>query len=278
MRILTFLIFSALLLASAGSFAQAVRVMTYNIRYDNPGDGINRWENRKHKVTALIREYDPDIIGVQEALLHQLNDIKSELKDYEFFGVGRDDGKEKGEYSAVFYRKKRFKVLKQETFWLSKTPDVPGSKDWDAAITRVVTWGRLRDQKTKSEFLMVNTHFDHVGKESRKQSAALLKNKVAELSDDMPVIITGDFNFTRTQPPYEVMMDPQPIRLLDAAPADTPGTSCGFEVGARQCAAIDYIFYTSRWLPSGYRVVQDNDGSYYPSDHLPVIVSLELKK
>ena len=137
MRILTFLIFSALLLASAGSFAQAVRVMTYNIRYDNPGDGINRWENRKHKVTALIREYDPDIIGVQEALLHQLNDIKSELKDYEFFGVGRDDGKEKGEYSAVFYRKKRFKVLKQETFWLSKTPDVPGVSAGAASNSRM---------------------------------------------------------------------------------------------------------------------------------------------
>lgn len=274
MRILTiFLAFAA-----SGLMGQPIKVMTYNIRYDNAGDGENAWSNRKENVCNLLKKYDPDIIGVQEALLHQLQDISASLDSHRFFGVGRDDGKEKGEYSAIFIRKDRFKVLEENTFWLSKTPDVPGSKDWDAAITRVVTWGRLEDLKTKEVFLMVNTHFDHIGKESRKQSAALLTEKAASLANGDPVIITGDFNFTRDQPPYKVMMESQKIRLVDAAPASTPGTSCGFVVNARRCNAIDYIFHTRQWRAGDYQVVQDNDGKHYPSDHLPVIVKLELKK
>lgn len=274
MRILTILF----VLAATVLMGQPIKVMTYNIRYDNPGDGENAWGNRKEKVFSLLKKYDPDIIGVQEALLHQLQDISAELKGYEFFGVGRDDGKKKGEYSAIFIRKNRFRILEQNTFWLSKTPEVPGSKDWDAAITRVVTWGRLEDLKTRKLFLMVNTHFDHIGKESRRQSAALLKEKAASLSNGDPVIVTGDFNFTREQPPYEVMMDSRKFRLEDAAPASTPGTSCGFVVNARPCNAIDYIFHTSHWRSDDYVVVQDNDGKHYPSDHLPVMVSLELKE
>lgn len=266
-----------LLCFAASAVAQPVQVMTYNIRYDNPRDGVNQWGNRKEKVFALIEKYNPDIIGVQEALHNQLKDIADNLEQYEYFGVGRDDGKQKGEHAAIFVRKDRFKVLEQNTFWLSKTPDVPGSKDWDAAITRVVTWGRLRDKKTRKTFVMVNTHFDHVGKESRKQSAALIKEKVLALSKNLPVVITGDFNFRRDAPPYGVMMQPSGLRLIDSAP-DTPGTSCGFTVGARPCNAIDYIFHTDQWKADNYQVIKDNDGQYYPSDHLPVMVSLTLSK
>lgn len=259
--------------------AQPITVMSYNIRYDNPGDGVNQWDKRKDKVFALLKKYDPDIIGVQEALHHQLTDISGNLKQYEFFGVGRDDGKQKGEFSAIFIRKERFRIIEQNTFWLSKTPEVPGSKDWDAAITRVVTWARLEDKKTKQAFVMINTHFDHRGKESRKHSAALLKERAAMLAKDLPVIITGDFNFTREAPPYEVMMNPSPIRLIDTAPADSaPGTSCGFELNAQPCNAIDYIFHTEQWSSKNYKVVQDNDGKYYPSDHLPVVVDVSLEK
>lgn len=267
-----------LLFATSALVAQPLKVMTYNIRYDNPGDGPNQWDKRKDKVTALLKKYDPDIIGVQEALHHQLEDISKGLKGYTYFGAGRDDGKQKGEHSAIFIKKKRFDVLEENTFWLSKTPDVPGSKDWDAAITRVVTWGRLKDKRTDETILMVNTHFDHIGKESRRESAILLKQRAAELAKDLPVIITGDFNFTRDKPPYKVMMDPSSSPVLDAAPADTPGTSCGFEVGARPCNAIDYIFYTPDWNASGYQVIQDHDGKYYPSDHLPVMATFSLKK
>jgi endonuclease/exonuclease/phosphatase family metal-dependent hydrolase len=259
--------------------AQPVKVMTYNIRYDNEGDGVNQWDKRKTKVFDLLKKYDPDIIGVQEALHHQLTDIAAALKGYEFFGAGRDDGKQKGEHSAIFIRKNRFKLLEQNTFWLSKTPEVPGSKDWDAAITRVVTWSRLQDKKSKQTFMMINTHFDHRGKESRRNSAALIKERAASLAKDLPVVITGDFNFTREAPPYEVMMNPSTLKLVDTAPtANAPGTACGFQVDARPCSAIDYIFHTPHWTSSNYQVIKDHDGTYYPSDHLPVMVELSLKK
>lgn len=256
--------------------AQPIRVMTYNIRYDNPRDDVNQWDNRKSKVFSLLRKYDPDILGVQEALHNQLQDIAANLTMYEYFGVGRNDGQQKGEHTAIFIRKDRFEILEQNTFWLSKTPEVPGSKDWDAAITRIVTWGKLKDRKTNRVFLMMNTHFDHIGKESRKQSAALLKARANELAGDLPVIVTGDFNFTREAPPYSVMMEPSGIRLIDAAP-NSEGTSCGFTVGARPCSAIDYVFFTNHWKSKKYQIIKDNDGAYYPSDHLPVMVSLTLK-
>jgi len=266
-----------LLLIAASAGAQELKVMTYNIRYDNAHDSVNRWDNRKHKVFALIRKYSPDVFGVQEALNNQVTDIANELKEFEYFGVGRDDGKKKGEYSAIFVRKDRLKILKQNTFWLSKTPEIPGSKDWDASLTRVATWGRLKDKKTNKTFLMVNTHFDHRGKESRKNSAALIKERAGSLADGLPVIITGDFNFTREAPPYEVMMNSSGLQVVDSAP-DTPGTSCGFKVNGRKCSGIDYIFHTPEWTASNYQVITDNDGKYYPSDHLPVMVELSLKK
>jgi len=274
MRSLTFIL---LLLASTLA-AQPYKVMTFNIRYDNPGDGVNQWDSRKSKVFALIEKYNPDIIGVQEALHHQLKDIEKALDHYQFFGAGRDDGKKKGEYSAIFVRKDRFKVRDEGTFWLSKTPKVPGSKDWDAAITRVVTWGRLHDKKSNETFLMINTHFDHIGKESRKNSAAILKDSAASLSDGLPVIITGDFNFTRDKDPYAVMMQESGLKLTDVAPGNSPGTACGFVVNARPCVAIDYIFHSPHWTSSNYEVIQDNDGKHYPSDHLPVMVTLTLSK
>ncbi len=273
MRNLSFI----LIFCFASAAAQPVKVMTYNIRFDNPADGVNQWGNREQKVFALLEKYHPDIIGVQEALYHQLKDIADNLKGYEFFGVGRDDGKQKGEHSAILIRKDRFKILEQNTFWLSKTPEVPGSKDWDAAITRVATWAKLQDKKTKKVFVMVNTHFDHRGKEARKNSASLIKEHVAAIAGNLPVIITGDFNFTREAPPYEVMMNGDGLKLVDSSP-DTPGTFCTFTVNSRPCVAIDYIYHTPQWSTSNYQVIQDNDGTYYPSDHLPVMVELSLAK
>ena len=258
--------------------AQSVNVMTYNIRYDNPGDGINQWSSRKEKVFDLVKKYDPDIFGVQEALHHQLNDIRQNLPQYEFIGVGRDDGKEKGEHSAIFYKKDRFDILKQNTFWLSETPEVPGSKNWDAAITRVATWAQVLDKKSDTEFLMINTHFDHIGKESRANSAKLLREKANALGKNAPVIITGDFNCTPDQPPYQTMMDKSGVVLNDPAPkVARPGTSCGFAVNARSCNHIDYIFHSNAWTADNYMIISDNDGKNYPSDHLPVMVRLTLQ-
>jgi endonuclease/exonuclease/phosphatase family metal-dependent hydrolase len=258
--------------------AQTVKVMSYNIRLDTPNDSVNQWPKRTHKVYALIKKYDPDIIGLQEVLHHQLTDLLQNLPAYRYIGVGRDDGKTKGEYSAILYKKDRFKALNQNTFWLSTTPEVPGSKSWDAAITRVASWGTFTDQKTSKSFLFMNTHFDHIGVEARKNSAALLKQKANDIAKDLPLIITGDFNCTRDDGPYQVMMDPKGIMLSDPAPENPPGTFCSFKVNSIECKAIDYIFHSNAWKAEGYQVINDNDGKYYPSDHLPVMVSLMLNK
>src|SRR5690606_5828708 len=213
--------------------AQSLTVMSYNIRYDNPGDGRNDWPNRKDRLIQLIRDESPDLIGLQEALHHQLTDILNGVEGYAMVGVGRDDGKQKGEYSAILYRTSAFELRDENTFWLSETPEVPGSKSWDAAITRVVTWARLFSKALDTEILAVNTHFDHIGKEARLQSAELIRKKIPELAGDLPVLLTGDFNITRNDPPYQALMKPGGYQLIDPAPDNPPGTFCGFEVGSQ---------------------------------------------
>lgn len=257
--------------------AQDIRVMTYNIRFDNPGDGINAWPNRKNKVFALLKKHDPDMIGVQEALKHQIDDIIKALPEYAYIGVGRDDGKTMGEYSAILYKKDKLSVLDENTFWLSETPEVPGSKNWDAAITRVVTWGKFRDTKSNNEFFLVNTHFDHIGKEARRNSARIIKERLASMNG-LPVIVSGDFNCTRQDPPYSVMIADEGVKLIDPAPANPPGTFCNFGVNSMVCNPIDYIFHSLQWRSSAYQVISDNDGQNYPSDHLPVMVELTLTR
>jgi len=274
----TLVLLLALLFSVMFASAQSIKVMTYNIRLDTPADSVNQWPKRTNKVFDLIRKYDPDILGVQEAIHHQLLDLLKNLPQYDYVGVGRDDGKTKGEFSAILYKKERFSLLKQGTFWLSETPNVPGSKSWDAAITRVASWAKLKDKKTNKEFLSINTHFDHIGNEARRRSANLLKQKANELAKDLPVIITGDFNCTRSEPPYVTIMNPESIRLHDPVHGEPVGTFCGFKVNGFECRAIDYIFYTDHWTASDYKVITDNDGTYYPSDHLPVMTTFSMKK
>jgi endonuclease/exonuclease/phosphatase family metal-dependent hydrolase len=275
MKILVLLLLQSLsILASAQSY----RIMTYNIRFDNPADGPNAWENRKAKVIALLQKHNPDIIGIQEALHHQLEDIIASLPEYTYVGVGRDDGKIKGEYSALIIRKHKFEVLDQNTFWLSETPNIPGSKSWDAMITRVVTWATIKDLETKRMFTVMNTHFDHIGTEARKQSALILKKYTEDQAPRMPIIVTGDFNTTREEDPYQIMIKKEGRLLIDPAPQNPPGTFCNFEVNSMVCRPIDYIFHTPEWKSEKYMVITDNDGQYYPSDHLPVVVTLTLSK
>jgi len=270
------------------SNAQSVKVMSYNIRLDTEADGVNQWKNRTGKAVDLIKKHNPDLLGVQEALHNQMMDLKDNLREYEFVGVGRDDGKEKGEYSAIFFRKDKFEVTSQNTFWLSETPEVPGSKSWDAAITRVVTFAILKDKSTGKAFAYFNTHFDHIGKEARKNSAKLIKIYIAGFNDgasaaekyiDLPLIVSGDFNSEPTDEPYQTMIDGKDVALFDSRPAnDFTGTYCGFEVNAMKCKTIDYIFHSSHWKTKHYKVIPDHDGKYYPSDHLPVISTFILKK
>lgn len=269
------------------SFAQSVTVMTYNIRLDTEADGVNQWGKRTEKVVELIKKYDPDLLGVQEAMHNQMLDLAKALPGYTYVGVAREDGKEKGEYSAIFYKKEKFEVLTQNTFWLSETPKEPGSKSWDAAITRVVSYALLKDKSTGKSFAYFNTHFDHIGKEARKNSARLIKSYIAgfqsgvefgQYNKNVPVLVSGDFNSEPADEPYQTMIDGKEVKLADSRPAkDTTGTYCGFEVGKMECKTIDYIFYSPHWKAESYKVIQDHDGKYYPSDHLPVVSLFTLK-
>jgi endonuclease/exonuclease/phosphatase family metal-dependent hydrolase len=266
---------------SLTGLSQTVTVMSYNIRMDTKADGVNQWGNRIEKVTDLIKKNNPDLFGVQEALHNQMMDLQNNLPDYQFVGVGRDDGKEKGEYSAIFYKKDKFEVLKQNTFWLSETPTIPGSKSWDAAITRVVTFAVVKEKSSGKSFIYANTHFDHIGKEARKNSANTIKHLLLDFMKDykeIPVLVSGDFNSEPTAEPYLNMINGKELQLTDARPGtDVTGTFCGFEVGKIECRTIDYIFHSPQWKASNYKVIQENDGKYYPSDHLPVMASFTLK-
>jgi len=268
---------TGLLLLAFAVEAQTVKVMTYNIRLDVASDGVNQWSNRTEKLPSLIKKYDPDLIGLQEAMHHQLMTILEKLPEYRHIGVGRDDGKEKGEYSAILYKKDRFDLLYQKTSWLSETPNVPGSKNWDAAITRVVTRGRFLDKKSGKEFLYFNTHFDHIGKEARRNSSSIILDLVRSEKGTKatPAIVTGDFNSPPEETAYQVMASSEIV--FDARPAGSnEGTFCTFDVNGPPCRLIDYIFHSREYKSSNYQVIKDNDGKYYPSDHLPVMVELSF--
>ena len=174
-----FILLIQCLIFSSFSYSQKskpINAMSFNIRYDNPEDGAQNWHHRKENVVRMLNFYDLDIIGMQEVLVSQLNYLKDNLKDYQAIGVGREDGKEKGEFAPVFFRKDRFKELKSGTFWLSETPEKV-SKGWDAALERIATWIVLKDKTTGKDFIFMNTHFDHRGKQARIESAKLLKTK-----------------------------------------------------------------------------------------------------
>ena len=249
--------------------------MTYNIRLDTPSDGTNAWPNRNERVSALIAKIKPDILGVQDALHNQITDLKNHLSEYDFVGVGRDDGKTKGEYSAIFYKKKRFTTIESNTFWLSETTEIPGSKSWDAAITRVATWAKLYDKKSRDTIFVMNTHFDHIGKVAREKSVNIIKSKISLLAGKLPVILMGDFNIEPTELPYTLATNGEIFNLQDAGKENNLGTYCSFAVNAIPCKRIDYIFYGVGWTSSQYTVIHQNDGKHYPSDHLPVTAILK---
>ena len=254
-------------------------VMTYNIRNSNGQDGVNRWKLRKASWFALVRKVNPDILGTQEVLRDQLNDLKKTLPDYETYGVGRNDGKHKGEHSALFFKKDKYELVKGGNFWLSETPQVPGSKSWDAAITRICSWVQLRDKSTGSTFFVFNTHFDHKGKQARRNSAVLIRQYIDSLAGNDPVIVTGDFNLEPSDAGYSTMTEKNGHRVVlndSYMEGALTYTDCGFEVANKKCGRIDYIFSSPHYIKSNYKVHTDNNGTYYPSDHLTVSVVLTL--
>ena len=215
--------------------SQELNVMTFNIRYNTKNDSLNAWPYRKDNAASQIKFHNVHILGVQEALHEQIMDLRQSLTKHKYTGVGRDDGKTKGEYSAIFYDTTRLKLIESSTFWLSLTPEVPGSKGWDANITRIVTWAKFRDLSDKKTFFVFNTHFDHIGQEARRESAKLIKQKVKDIAGTLPVIITGDFNAHPSDEPIKILVDENdPNKFIDTkAVTATPhygpqGTFNGF--------------------------------------------------
>jgi endonuclease/exonuclease/phosphatase family metal-dependent hydrolase len=270
-----------LLLIPATLFSQQMNIVSYNIRLNTAADGENAWPNRIEMVNGLLRFHETDIFGLQEALYDQIQDIEKGLPKYEWFGVGRDDGETGGEFSPIFYNKSKFILYDHGTFWLSETPDVPG-KGWDAALNRIVTWGRFQSKITGKQFLVFNTHFDHVGVEARKNSALLIEKKIREMTrnKNLPIILTGDFNLTPEQEPIVLLKKymKDSFEVTEEPPYGPVGTYNGFKIDADLTnRRIDFIFVHGEIDVLKYAALTDFKDQRFPSDHLPVFAKVVLK-
>jgi len=275
------------------SAKEELHVVTFNIRYDNPRDGINRWEARIPIVEAYFTSEAPDIIGMQEVLHSQLLDFQEMLPGYSYVGTGRDDGKQGGEYSPIFFRNDVFNLVDHSQFWLSETPDVPGSRSWDAAITRIVSWAKLEHIATGKVIYCFNTHFDHRGVLARQMSTDLMSDKMAEIAGDAPLVAMGDFNIRRNHPTmgsalyYNLIgrfRDNNSLHNAEynsVAPVTSAGaTGNGFNPNWRERPphAIDYIFANDHFRIESYRVDHVMEGDVFISDHWPVVSILSFSR
>ena len=274
-------LFLALLLSCSLS-AQQLYVGTYNIRYNNPNDEKegNAWAQRCPQLCDFIKFEQPEIFGTQEVLVDQLHDLMKGLDGYGYIGVGRDDGKEKGEYAAIFYKKDQLSLLDSGNFWLSPTPE-RASLGWDAACIRICTWGKFQDKISGKQFYFFNTHMDHVGTVARRESARLILKRINQLSKGLPTILTGDFNVDQTDEIYQIFSNSGVLRdcytnaLQRMAPT---GTWNDFMQDSRSKARIDHIFVSSDFKVPHYAIFTN---SYWLgksrrniSDHYPVMVKL----
>jgi len=283
-----FILLVLLSLISGPAYTQSpLKVMTFNIRYNNPADSIYNWDHRKNMVYGVFRTYNPDIAGLQEVLFTQLTNLKDTLKEYSWFGVGRDDGKKAGEFSVLCYKTSRFIKVDGSDFWLSKTPDVPGSKSWQAACTRIVTWLMLRDKISGQLFFIFNTHFDHASEEARVESAKLLRKKIDEITSGRTVLVCGDFNSTSSGEAYKLLTNKSTPGFLVDTRVSLPDTVkepsysfIGFPFHPDAGNLIDFIFTRNApaWKVKTYHIITDNRDGLYPSDHLPVTVEFLVSR
>ena len=275
------LLSAVLLLIFASCFAQnTIEVMSFNIRLGSVDDGENHWNIRKDKVKDLINYYEADFVGLQEAQKLQINYLLENNSLYSFLGKPRDDG-ENSEFSCIFYLKNKYKVLEQNTFWLSETPE-KSTKSWDAAYPRIVTYALFENLKTKKKVWVLNTHFDHVGIVARQKSAEIILKKIKELQSkkNYPAILTGDFNSQEK----DAWMKPLFENLQEARsncvtkPYADKGTWNGFNFKEKPTEQIDFIFSSKKnTIVKKYRTITDFYDFKYPSDHLPIIAKIELK-
>ena len=270
---------------SCGSNNNTIKVMTLNVRYDNPGDSLNAWPKRASLVCSFIKTEKPDIIGMQEVLLHQYELLDSALGDYSSVGVGRTDGSKDGEMNPVFFRKDRFDMIRTITFWLSATPHVPGSMGWGASLPRIVTWMELADKNSHEHFFFFNTHFAHDSDSARVMSAGILLNSVDSIAGNFPFIITGDFNMLPSSKGYAKLTGPnESVPLLkdsfsgsDKKPVGPLYTFNGFS-DRQGSGRIDYIFVKDGMKVLEHSTIIKKVKGMYISDHWPVQAVVLLKK
>lgn len=277
----TILFFTAFLFAVGFTFARPnkpIVAATYNIRMNNPNDGVNAWPNRKETVKALVRYHEFDIYGIQEGFIGQIKDL-CEVDGFAYTGHGREDGKEAGEHSAIFYKTDRFQLLGSGDFWLRENPDEPGL-GWDATCcNRICSWGKFRDKETSKEFFFFNVHFDHQGVLARIESGKLMVKKIKEIAGNTPVFCVGDFNST---PETEQIATMQTLlndsrKVTETPPYGPVGTFNGFKFDSPLTNLIDYIFVSEKIKVLKYGVLTDNVDRRYPSDHQPVVIKAVIQ-
>jgi endonuclease/exonuclease/phosphatase family metal-dependent hydrolase len=272
------------------------KVMSFNIRYSHGGLDENKTENnwtdpkfpRRERVLRVIRDFMPDVLGVQEARHLQIVDLQRSLSDYDFYGIGRDDGKRGGEYAGIFYRKDQFQRIKEGSFWLSETPEKPGTTFFKApkAVPRMASWVRLRDKPSNEEFVVLNTHWDHISDDARRKSAMLIRSRLSEICDGLPTIVMGDLNVPEDAPATRTLLgaaDSADGLLIDAyrtlhpKPSPEEASFNGWEVktaGSR----IDFILHSRQFTPTAAEIVRTTYDGRLPSDHYPVTVTLVVRR
>jgi len=269
-----------------------VSVMSFNIRYGMADDGPNHWDKRKELVFDVLRKHRPDVVGLQEALGFQIDEVCKALPQYAMIGGGRDDGKTKGEYSAILYRRERFEVEQSGTFWLSDTPEVPGSITWGNACTRICTWARFVEAKTGRAFYHYNLHLDHISQPSREKSVVLLAERIRNRKRPEPLVVTGDFNAGENNPAILFLKGKATVPGKDSANVENPvpmvdtfrvlhpdandvGTFHNFK-GDRTGDKIDFVLTTSDVQALDAQIIRDAADGRYPSDHFPVTARIRL--
>jgi endonuclease/exonuclease/phosphatase family metal-dependent hydrolase len=277
-----FLLFILFLLSNCQN-SNTLRVATFNIRNSNADDGINSWSNRKELVLDFINQQELTIIGLQEVLPEQLNYLRQNLPDYDFVNAGRIDGKRQGESNPVFYKTKHYRLLQKDTFWLSKTPQIPGSKSWNAACPRIVTWLKLRNKETGNSFFVFNTHFDHFSQKARELSASLLIHQIKKIAATAPFIVLGDFNCTTSSQTYKLLTKkwnklPRLMPIINKSGKNLKGPKYTYNGFSKKIdkQIIDHIFLSTNVINKSAKIHKIKKDGIYISDHYPLTAKIKL--
>jgi len=264
-------------------FSQDIKVMSYNLRYENDIDGENIWANRKELILSQINYYEPDVLGTQEGVTNQIKWLDDNSENYDYVGIGREEGlgNNSGEFAAIFYNKQKFSIVKSGTFWLSETPSVV-SKGWDAQQYRICTYALLKNKKNGKQFFVFNTHFDHRGNVAREKSAELILNQIKSINNkNYPFVLTGDFNLTPDSSPIKFLSkELNDARTISKSkPFGPEETFCNFDVCKLPEKRIDYIFTSKNNIEvKKYAAIANVWNMHYASDHYPVLINISITK